>query len=300
MLSTSCLLVCHYNLFLILLNQIQRGENMDLKQVALENFSFGGDKLVIIAGPCAIESKDNLFETAEGLKKITSELDIPFVFKSSYDKGNRTSLDSYRGPGLEKGLELLAEVKKEFNVPILTDIHTPQEAKAVGEVVDIIQIPAFLSRQTDILVEAAKTEKIVNIKKGQFLAPAQVKLSAQKVSKSGNDKILITERGTTFGYGNLVVDMRSIHIIQELGYPVVFDATHSVQLPGGAGTSSSGNREFVPTLANAAIGAGASSLFFEVHPDPDNALCDGPNMIKLSDAKKVFAKNKELFEALRA
>jgi len=273
---------------------------MDLKQVALNNFSFGGDELVIIAGPCAIESRDILFQTAEGLKKITDELNIPFVFKSSFDKANRTSIESFRGPGLEKGLELLAEVKKEFNVPILTDIHTPEQAKVVGEVVDIIQIPAFLSRQTDILVEAAKTNKIINIKKGQFLAPKQIELSALKVAKSGNDQILITERGTTFGYGNLVVDMRAIHIIQEMGYPVVFDATHSVQLPGGAGTASSGDRTFVPTLANAAVAAGASALFYEVHPDPDNALCDGPNMIALSDAKKIFAKNKQLFEALRS
>lgn len=272
---------------------------MDLKQVALNNFTFGGDKLVIIAGPCAIESLDNLMETAEGLKKITSELDIPFIFKASYDKANRTSLDSFRGPGMERGLEMLAQVKKEFNVPILTDIHNPQDAAPVAEVADILQIPAFLSRQTDILVEAAKTGKIVNIKKGQFLSPEQVQLSAQKVSRSGNDNILITERGTTFGYGNLVVDMRAIHIIQGFGYPVVFDATHSVQLPGGAGKSSSGKREFVSTLSNAAIGAGASALFFEVHPDPDNALCDGPNMIKLTNAKDIFAKNKELFEALR-
>lgn len=272
---------------------------MELKKVKLNNFEFGGDKLVIIAGPCAIESRDVVFKTAEGLKEITTELGIPFVFKASYDKANRTSIESFRGPGLEEGLKILQEVKEQFEVPILTDIHTPSEAKPVGEVVDIIQIPAFLSRQTDILVEAAKTDKIVNIKKGQFLSPEQVFLSAQKVAKSGNDKILITERGSSFGYGNLVVDMRSIYLVQQAGYPVVFDATHSVQLPGGGGTCSSGDRRFVEPLSNAAIAASASSLFFEVHPDPDKALCDGPNMIRLADAKRIFAKNQDIFEALR-
>lgn len=272
---------------------------MELKKVKLNNFEFGGDKLVIIAGPCAIENRDTVFKTAEGLKKITSELGLPFIFKASYDKANRTSIESFRGPGLEAGLKILTEVKEQLEVPILTDIHTPFEAKPVGEAVDIIQIPAFLSRQTDILVEAAKTGKIVNIKKGQFLSPEQVFLSAQKVAKSGNDKILITERGSSFGYGNLVVDMRSIYLIQQEGYPVVFDATHSVQLPGGGGTCSSGDRRFVEPLANAAVAAGAGTLFFEVHPDPDSALCDGANMIKLSDAKRIFAKNKDIFEALK-
>jgi 2-dehydro-3-deoxyphosphooctonate aldolase (KDO 8-P synthase) len=272
---------------------------MELKKVKLNNFEFGGDKLAIIAGPCAIESRDVVFQTAEKLKEITQELDIPFVFKASYDKANRTSIESFRGPGMEKGLEILAEVKKEFDVPILTDIHTPYDAAPVGEVVDVLQIPAFLSRQTDILVEAAKTGKIVNIKKGQFLSPDQVFLSAQKVIKSGNSQVLITERGSSFGYGNLVVDMRSIYITQQEGYPVVFDATHSVQLPGGGGTCSSGDRRFVEPLSNAAVAAGAGSLFFEVHPNPDKALCDGPNMISLSDAKRIFAKNKDIFEALR-
>jgi len=272
---------------------------MELKKVKLNNFEFGGDKMVIIAGPCAIESRDIVFQTAEELKKITSELNIPFVFKASYDKANRTSIDSFRGPGIEKGLEILQEIKKEFDLPILTDVHTPQEVSLVGEVVDIIQIPAFLSRQTDILVEAAMTNRIVNIKKGQFLSPEQVILSAQKVEKSGNSKILITERGSSFGYGNLVVDMRSIYLLQQEGYPVIFDATHSVQLPGGGGTCSSGDRRFVEPLSNAAIAAGASALFFEIHPDPDKALCDGPNMIKLDNAKKLFAKNKDIFEALR-
>lgn len=272
---------------------------MELKKVKLKDFEFGGDKMVIIAGPCAIESRDIVFQTAEELKKITAELGIPFVFKASYDKANRTSIDSFRGPGLEKGLEILQEVKKEFDVPVLTDVHTPQEVRTVGEVVDIIQIPAFLSRQTDILVEAAMTNRIVNIKKGQFLSPEQTLLSAQKVEKSGNDKILITERGSSFGYGNLVVDMRSIYLLQQEGYPVVFDATHSVQLPGGGGTCSSGDRRFVEPLSNAAVAAGASALFFEIHPDPDKALCDGPNMIKLSNAKKLFAKNKDIFVALR-
>ena len=209
-----------------------------IKAVKLNNFEIGGDKLSILAGPCAIENKDVLFKVAENLKKITQELDINYFFKSSFDKANRSSINSFRGPGMEKGLELLAQVKKEFDLPIVTDIHTPDQAAPVAEVADILQIPAFLCRQTDLLVAAAKTGEIVNIKKGQFLAPAQMKPLAKKVSDSGNDRILFTDRGTSFGYNNLVVDMRGIPIMQEMGIPVVFDATHSVQLPGGAGECS--------------------------------------------------------------
>lgn len=220
-------------------------------------------------------------------------------FQIIIDKANRSSIHSFRGPGLEKGLDLLSQVKKEFDVPIVTDIHLPEQAAAVAEVADIIQIPAFLCRQTDLLVAAAKTGKIVNIKKGQFLAPAQMKPLANKVMEAGNDKILFTDRGTSFGYNNLVVDMRGIPIMQETGVPVVFDATHSVQLPGGAGDCSSGERKFVSTLAKAAIAAGADALFFEVHPDPDKALCDGPNMLSIDMAKDVFKICNDIFKLVR-
>ena len=266
-----------------------------INKVKLNNFEIGGNKLTILAGPCAIESKDILFKTADFLKDLTSKLDINFIFKSSYDKANRSSINSYRGLGIEKGLSLLNEVKKEFNVPIVTDIHNPDEAKIAAEVADIIQIPAFLCRQTDLLVAAAKTNKIINIKKGQFLAPSQMKSIAQKVIESGNNKVTITDRGVTFGYNNLVSDMRAIPIIQEMGYPVIFDATHSVQLPGGCGESSGGERKFVPILAKSAVAAGVNGLFFEVHPEPDSALCDGPNMIDFNQAKEIFTICNDIF-----
>ena len=269
-----------------------------MKTIMLNNFEIGGNNLTIFAGPCAIESKDVVFKTAEKLKTVCKDLGINYIFKASYDKANRSSIKSFRGPGLEKGLEILAEVKKEFDLPIVTDIHKEEEAKAAAEVADVLQIPAFLCRQTDLLVAAAKTEKIVNIKKGQFLAPSQMKSIAQKVIDSGNDKILITERGTTFGYNNLVSDMRGIKIIQDMGYPVVFDATHSVQLPGGAGDSSGGEREFAPLLAKSAVAAGAKCLFFEVHPEPDKALCDGANMIPLNEAYDLFKILNEIFKVV--
>ena len=271
----------------------------ELKRVKLNNFEIGGDVLTILAGPCAMESKDILFSAAENLKKITQKLGINYVFKCSYDKANRSSINSYRGLGIEKGLELLEEVKKEFNLPIVTDIHNPSEAALAAEVADIIQIPAFLCRQTDMLVAAAKTGKIVNIKKGQFLAPAQMKYLAEKVIESGNDKVLVTDRGASFGYNNLVSDMRAIPIIQELGYPVIFDATHSVQLPGGCGSYTSGDRKFVAPLAKAAVAAGANGLFFEVHPNPDKALCDGPNMIDFDTAEKLFGVCNDIFNLVR-
>lgn len=265
----------------------------------LKNFEIGGDKLTILAGPCAIETLDIMRETAEGLKKVCEELDINYVFKSSYDKANRSSINSYRGVGMEKGLEMLAQIKKEFDLPIVTDIHTPDQAAIAAEVADIIQIPAFLCRQTDLLVAAAKTGKIVNIKKGQFLAPQQMKSLVKKVEDSGNHQIMLTDRGVSFGYNNLVSDFRAIPIMKEFGYPVVFDATHSVQMPGSNGDSTGGDRRFVPVLANAAMATGADVLFFEVHPEPDKALCDGPNMLALSDAESVFAKCKDIFELIR-
>lgn len=271
-----------------------------INKIELGNFEIGGDKLTILAGPCAIESKDILFKTAEYLKELTFSLEINFIFKASYDKANRSSINSYRGLGIEKGLSLLNEVKKEFNVPIVTDIHTEEQAKMAAEVADIIQIPAFLCRQTDLLVAAAKTNKIINIKKGQFLAPSQMKSIANKVKESGNNKILITDRGVTFGYNNLVSDMRAIPIIQKMGYPVIFDATHSVQLPGGSGECSSGEREFVPVLAKSAVAAGANGLFFEVHPCPDCALCDGPNMIDFKQAKEIFSVCSNIFKLVNS
>ena len=265
----------------------------------LRDFEIGGNKLTILAGPCAIESLDIMRETAEGLKKVCKKLGINYVFKSSFDKANRSSISSYRGLGIEKGLEYLSAIKKEFDVPIVTDIHLPEQAEIVAKVADILQIPAFLCRQTDLLVAAAKTGKIVNIKKGQFLAPEQMKSLVKKVEDSGNKQIMLTDRGVTFGYNNLVSDFRAIPIMKEFGYPVVFDATHSVQMPGSNGDSTGGDRRFVPTLAKCAMAAGADVLFFEIHPNPDKALCDGANMLFLKDAETVFAKCKEIFDIVR-
>lgn len=272
---------------------------MNMKTVKLRDFEIGGDKLTIIAGPCAAESQEILDETAKGLKEITKKLGINFIFKSSFDKANRSSIYSYRGPGLEKGLEMLQAVKDKFDIPLVTDIHIPDQAEPVSKVVDVLQIPAFLCRQTDLLVAAAKTGKIVNVKKGQFLAPEQMGNVVKKLEECKNTQILLTERGSSFGYNNLVVDYRGIPIMQSFGYPVVFDATHSVQLPGAQGTSSGGDRRFVPTLAKAAVATGVNALFFEVHPDPDNAKSDGPNMIPLDKAEDVFRICKEIFELVR-
>lgn len=271
----------------------------NIKRIKLRDFEIGGDKLTILAGPCAIESQEILDRTAEKLKQITTELDINFVFKSSFDKANRSSITSYRGPGMEEGLKMLQKVKDKFDLPIVTDIHTPDQAKPVSEVADILQIPAFLCRQTDLLVAAAKTGKIVNIKKGQFLAPEQMGSLVKKVEDSGNHNIMLTDRGSSFGYNNLVTDFRGIPIMQQFGYPIVFDATHSVQLPGANGNCSGGDRRFVPVLAKAAMAVGANVLFFEIHPDPDKALCDGPNMVALDNAKDLFAMCQKIFEVVR-
>lgn len=290
---------------------------MEVKKIKLRDFEIGGGgkcdhasgqdaliqgkggKLTILAGPCVIETQEILEQTAEELKKIAQKLDINFVFKSSYDKANRSSINSYRGPGIQKGLEMLEKIKKDFDLPIITDIHAPEQAAIAAEVADILQIPAFLCRQTDLLVAAAKTGKIINIKKGQFLAPEQMKSLAKKIEDSGNSNIIFIDRGTSFGYNNLVSDFRAIPIMQEFGYPVLFDATHSVQLPGALGECSGGDRRFVPVLAKSAVAAGADGLYFEVHPDPDKALCDGPNMIALKDAEKLFKVCKDIFEIVR-
>ena len=242
----------------------------------------------LIAGPCVIENYETSFSIARHLKKITEKLEIPFIFKASFDKANRTSIDSFRGPGFEEGLEILNEIKHKLTVPVISDIHLPDQAQKAGQVLDIIQIPAFLCRQTDLILAACGTGKPVNIKKGQFLSPFECKNIIAKANASGNRNISITERGTSFGYNNLVVDFRSIHILNEMGIPVIFDATHSVQLPGGASDSSAGESKFVPTLSKAAIAAGAHGLFIETHPNPEEALCDGPNSMPLDGMEALL------------
>ena len=251
---------------------------------------------VLIAGPCVIESEKIAVETAEAIKKITDELGIPFIYKSSYTKANRQSITSYNGPGLETGLKVLAKVKKEFQVPILTDIHLAEQAKQTAEIADVLQIPAFLCRQTDIVVAAAKTGKVVNIKKGQFMAPEDMATIAQKAEHYDNKQILITERGSTFGYHNLVVDFRSLATIQNLGYPVVFDATHSLQLPGANRGQSGGLPQFIFPLARAAIAAGCQAIFLETHPCVEEALCDASNMLPLQQLKELLIQLKKIDE----
>ncbi|MGB5158128.1 3-deoxy-8-phosphooctulonate synthase [Desulfobacterium sp. N47] len=250
--------------------------------------------LVIIAGPCVIENKDITLQIAYYLKELSEQLDIPLIFKASYDKANRTSLSSFRGPGLLNGLNILKQIKKELGLTILSDVHSINEIDKAADILDIIQIPAFLCRQTDFILEIAKTGKPVNIKKGQFLAPWDIINVVEKIASTGNKKILITERGTTFGYNNLVVDFRGIEIMQGSGYPVIFDATHSIQLPGGAGKSSGGERKFAPILAKAAVAAGADGIFMEVHPDPDKALCDGPNSLVLDSLYDLIKRLKAI------
>jgi 2-dehydro-3-deoxyphosphooctonate aldolase (KDO 8-P synthase) len=244
---------------------------------------------VLIAGPCVIESEALCFEIARAMKRITDRLGITYIFKASFDKANRSSGASFRGPGIADGLQILVRVREKFEVPVVTDVHTEEQARAAAEAVDVLQIPAFLCRQTDLLVTAAETGKIVNVKKGQFLAPNDMAQVVKKVTGAGNPKLMLTERGTTFGYNNLVADMRSIPIMKAFGFPVIFDATHSVQLPGGAGDRSSGQREFAPILARSAVAAGCDGLFIETHPEPEKALSDGPNMIPLADMAKLLA-----------
>lgn len=249
-----------------------------------------GAPLVLISGPCVIEDYETTLEIAAFLKDLTRELGMPFVFKASYDKANRTSITSFRGPGTIDGLDILKRLKAELEIPVLSDVHTINEVSAAAAVLDIIQIPAFLCRQTDFVLEVARAGKPVNIKKGQFLAPWDVVNIVEKVTSTGNDQVLITERGTMFGYNNLVADFRAIKIMQDTGRPVIFDATHSIQLPGGAGERSGGQREFAPVLAKAAVAAGADGVFMEVHPDPDRALCDGPNSVKLDEMRELLSR----------
>ena len=260
------------------------------REINIADTKLGGNNpLFIIAGPCVIESEEIAFYTAERLKEICRRVNLPLLFKSSYDKANRTSLSFFRGPGLEKGLRILFDVRNKFNIPVISDIHSVEEVKPASEVLDALQIPAFLCRQTDLILAASKTGKPVNIKKGQFLAPWDVKNIIEKFISTGNQNIFITERGTSFGYNNLVVDFRGLSIMRAFGYPVIFDVTHSLQLPGGQGQSSGGQKEFAEPLARAAVAVGADGIFMEVHLEPDKALCDGPNMIKIDEMEKILA-----------
>lgn len=260
-----------------------------------DSMQIGASKLTIIAGPCAIESEKMSLEVAEKMKEICDRLGVNYLFKSSFDKANRSSIFSPRGVGLEEGIRILKKVRDEIGVPVVTDVHEPWQCERVKDIVDIIQIPAFLCRQTDLLVAAAKTGKVVNIKKAQFMAAWDMKNIVEKMKECGNENILLCERGTSFGYNNLVVDMTSLLEMRKLGYPVVFDATHSVQKPGGQGVSSGGNREFVAPLARAAAAVGIDVLFAEVHPDPDNAFSDGPNQLRLDTVEQVLAEVNEIF-----
>lgn len=266
-----------------------------MKEIMMEDFVMGGkNPFVLIAGPCVIETEETTREIASYLKEITDQLSIPFIFKASYDKANRTSLDSFRGPGLRKGLDVLKSIKDELSLPILSDVHRFEEIDEAAAVLDIIQIPAFLCRQTDFVTAVAATGRAVNVKKGQFLAPWDMTNVVEKVLAAGNDRVMITERGASFGYNNLVVDMCSLPIIRKMGFPVVFDATHSVQLPGGEGTSSGGRRDMALYLARAAIATGIDGLFMEVHPDPECALCDGPNSLNMRSLPDLLAVLKEI------
>ncbi len=247
-----------------------------------------GHPLLIISGPCVIENYDITYKIAAFLKDLTNRLGVNFIFKASFDKANRTSIDAFRGPGIDAGLEMLARIKSEVGVKVLSDVHRISDIAQAAEVLDIIQVPAFLCRQTDFILEISRTGRPLNIKKGQFLAPMDMTNVVDKVKSTGNTNILLTERGAMFGYNNLVVDFRGIGIMQQTGCPVIFDATHSVQLPGGAGNSSGGQREFAPVLAKAAVATGVDGVFMEVHPDPDNALCDGPNSLRLDSLEALF------------
>lgn len=257
--------------------------------VKVADVTFGGDQpFVLIAGPCVMEGEEHTLDIARQLLELKNELGIQVVFKASFDKANRTSISAFRGPGLDEGLRILAKVRQQTGLPVLSDIHDVSQVEAASEVLDILQIPAFLCRQTDLLLAAGHSGKVVNIKKGQFLAPWDMANAVAKVSSTGNNRIMLTERGTTFGYNNLVVDMRALAIMRDMGCPVVFDATHAVQLPGGGGDSSGGQRQFVAALSRAAVAIGIDGLFWEVHPDPDRALCDGANSLPLAQVKTVL------------
>lgn len=271
-----------------------------MNTVRVADFEIGaGNPLALLAGPCVLEGLERCLYIGRTIRDITQRLGIPYVFKASFDKANRSSFNGFRGPGLKKGLEMLHTIKKELGVPIVTDIHTEAQAAPAAKVADILQIPAFLCRQTDLLYTAAQTGRVINVKKGQFLAPKDMRNVVDKLLEGGNSNILLTERGASFGYNNLVVDMRSFPIMRSFGYPVVFDATHSVQLPGGAGTSSAGNREYVEYLARAAVGAGVDALFMEVHDNPEEALCDGPNSVYLDKLEDLLKDTLAIYNIVR-
>jgi 2-dehydro-3-deoxyphosphooctonate aldolase (KDO 8-P synthase) len=271
-----------------------------VKKIKIGEFEIGqGCKPCLIAGPCVIENEILLFEIAGYLKSLTEKEKIPFIFKASFDKANRSSVKSFRGPGFKEGLRILKKVRAKFNVPVISDIHCVTQAEPAGEILDIIQIPAFLCRQTDLLTAAGKTGKTVNVKKGQFLSPWEIKNVIDKVTSTGNEKIMITERGFSFGYNNLVTDFRALPIMRNFGYPVIYDATHSLQQPGGLGTTTGGNSEFVPYMAKAAMAVGCDGIFMEVHPSPEKALSDGPNMVKLNEAENIIKDVFKIYEALK-
>jgi len=270
------------------------------RELAVGSVKIGGGRpLALIAGPCVIESEDATLRHAERLMAICNGLGMPLIFKSSYDKANRTSINAFRGPGMAEGLRILAKVKDSLGIPVLSDIHSIEQVAPAAQVLDVLQIPAFLCRQTDLLIAAAKTSKVVNVKKGQFLAPWDMRNVVGKLVESGNENIILTERGASFGYNNLVVDMRSFPVMRSYGYPVVFDATHSVQLPGGQGESSGGQREFVETLSRAAVATGIDGIFMEVHEDPACALCDGPNSISLAELPALLKRLQALDAVVR-
>lgn len=271
-----------------------------VREINITGANFGGDNPpVIIAGPCVIENEEITIYTAERLKELCNSVGLPLIFKSSYDKANRTSLSSYRGPGIDKGLRILSNIKSKLRIPVISDVHSVDEVNPASEVLDALQIPAFLCRQTDLILAASKTGKPVNIKKGQFLSPWDVKNIIDKFTSTGNHALFISERGTSFGYNNLVVDFRGLSIMRSFGYPVIFDVTHSLQLPGGQGSRSGGQREFAEPLARAAVAVGVDGLFIEVHPEPEKALCDGPNMIRLDEVEKMLKTVKAIYEVLK-
>ena len=271
-----------------------------MKKIPVGSFCIGeGEPLALIAGPCVIEGEDHTLRCAEALLRIVSRFSISFIFKASYDKANRSSIQSFRGPGMEKGLKILEKVKRELGVPILTDIHSPEEAAAAAEVCDVLQIPAFLCRQTDLVAAAGRTRAAINVKKGQFLAPWDMQNVVDKLVSCGNERILLTDRGTSFGYNNLVSDFRAIPIMQKIGFPVCFDATHSVQLPGGLGSESGGQREFVPTLAKAAVAAGCNALFMEAHPNPTLAKSDASVVLPFEMLETLLEQLERIYEAVQ-
>ena len=271
-----------------------------MKKIKIGDFIAGeNNKFILIAGPCVLENEKTAMDTARYLKKLTAKLKIPLIFKASYDKANRTSIKSYRGPGLKKGLAILEKIKGELNIPVLSDVHRFEEIDSAAKILDVVQVPAFLCRQTDFIIEIAKKARVINVKKGQFLAPWDVFNIIEKAKMAGNDNIMITERGASFGYNNLVFDVRSLPIMREMGYPVIFDATHAVQLPGGQGTASGGQRDMVKYLARAAVAAGVDGIFFEVHRNPEKALCDGANSLYLDSMEELLTTLKKIDKLIK-